>query len=151
MIDWSISLPDQVVVTGTSSGLGQESARLLLDVGVRVYGVDVAEAAVDLGKSEAFTEVRGSVTEVATWQEVIAALHADAPAGVASLGFVGAAAVLDVGILDDEDVAVWRRAWEINVLGNVVALQALLPLLTAADHGPAVPGTSGNAPVRGHT
>ena len=83
MIDWSISLPDQVVVTGTSSGLGQETARLLLDAGVRVYGVDVAEAAVDLGKSEAFTEVRGSVTEVATWQEVIAALHADAPAGVA--------------------------------------------------------------------
>ena len=112
MIDWSIRLPDQVVVTGTSSGLGQETARLLLDAGVRVYGVDVAEAAVDLGKSDAFTEVRGSVIEVATWHEVIAALHADAPAGVASLGFVGAAAVLDVGILDDEDMAVWRRAWE---------------------------------------
>jgi NAD(P)-dependent dehydrogenase (short-subunit alcohol dehydrogenase family) len=145
MIDWSIRLPDQVVVTGTSSGLGQETARLLLDAGVRVYGVDVAEAAVDLGKSDAFTEVRGSVTEVATWHEVIAALHADAPAGVASLGFVGAAAVLDVGILDDEDMAVWRRAWDINVLGNVVALQALLPLLTAADHGAAVAVSSVNA------
>ena len=136
MIDWSIRLPDQVVVTGTSSGLGQETARLLLDAGVRVYGVDVAEAAVDLGKSETFTEIRGSVTEAATWHEVIAALHADAPAGVASLGFVGAAAVLDVGILDDEDMAVWRRAWEINVLGNVVALQALLPLLTRPTTAP---------------
>jgi 2,3-dihydro-2,3-dihydroxybenzoate dehydrogenase len=145
MIDWSIPLPDQVVVTGSASGLGQETARLLLDAGVRVYGVDVAEAPADLTKADTFTEVRGDVTAAATWQGVVEALRADAPAGVASLGFVGAAAVLDVGILDDEDVAVWRRAWEINVLGNVVALQALLPLLEAADHGAVVAVSSVNA------
>ena len=141
MIDWSIALPDQVVVTGTASGLGQEMARLLLDAGVRVYGVDVMAA--ELVGTGSFTEVRGSVTEPATWRDVVDALHADGP--VTSLGIVGAAAVLDVGILDDEDPAVWRRAWEINLLGNVVALQALLPLLEAAEHGAVVAVSSVNA------
>jgi NAD(P)-dependent dehydrogenase (short-subunit alcohol dehydrogenase family) len=145
VIDWTIALPDQVVVTGTASGLGEQTARLLLDTGVRVYGVDVAGAAADLTKADGFTEIRGSVTEAATWSGVVDTLRADAPDGVASLGFVGAAAVLDVGILDDEDPAVWRRAWEINVLGNVVALQALLPLLTAAEHGAVVAVSSVNA------
>ena len=145
MIDWTIALPDQVVVTGTASGLGEETARLLLDAGVRVYGVDVAEAATDLTKADTFTEIRGSVTETATWRGVVTALHVDAPGGVTSLGFVGAAAILDVGILDDEDPAVWRRAWEINVLGNVVALQALLPLLETAEHGAVVAVSSVNA------
>jgi 2,3-dihydro-2,3-dihydroxybenzoate dehydrogenase len=139
MIDWSIPLPDQVVVTGTASGLGQETARLLLDAGVRVYGVDVAEAS-ELTEVDGFTGIRGDVTDAGTWREVVTALGP-----VTSLGFVGAAAVLDVGILDDEDPAVWRRAWEINVLGNVVALQALLPLLEAADHGAVVAVSSVNA------
>jgi NAD(P)-dependent dehydrogenase (short-subunit alcohol dehydrogenase family) len=115
-------------------------------VGVRVYGVDVAGAAEDLTKADTFTEIRGSVTEAETWRQAIAALRADAPHGeVASLGYVGAAAVLDVGILDNEDVAVWRKAWEVNVLGNVVALQALLPLLTNAAHGSVVAVSSVNA------
>jgi len=145
VIDWTIALPDQVVVTGTASGLGEETARLLLDVGVRVYGVDVADPAADLSKADAFTAVRGSVTEAGTWRDVVDALQADAAAGVTALGFVGAAAVLDVGILDDEDSAVWRRAWEINVLGNVIALQALLPLLESAEHGAVVAVSSVNA------
>jgi NAD(P)-dependent dehydrogenase (short-subunit alcohol dehydrogenase family) len=139
MIDWSIPLPDQVVVTATASGLGQQTARLLLDAGVRVYGVDVAEAP-ELAEADTFTGIRGDVTDAGTWRKVVAALGP-----VTSLGFVGAAAVLDVGILDDEDPAVWRRAWEINVLGNVVALQALLPLLEAAEHGAVVAVSSVNA------
>jgi 2,3-dihydro-2,3-dihydroxybenzoate dehydrogenase len=146
VIDWTITLPEQVVVTGTASGLGEETARLLLDNGVRVYGVDVAEAGGDLTKADAFTEIRGSVTEHDTWRQVVTAVSADAPDGVvASLGYVGAAAVLDVGTLDGENLAVWRRAWEINVLGNVVALQALLPLLTSAEHASVVAVSSVNA------
>jgi hypothetical protein len=31
---------------------------------------------------------------------------------VVSLGYVGTAAVLDIGILGDEDAALWRRAWK---------------------------------------
>ncbi|WP_432565453.1 SDR family NAD(P)-dependent oxidoreductase [Kineococcus sp. SYSU DK003] len=146
MIDWTIQVPDQVVVTGTASGLGQEVARLLTDLGVRVYGVDVATAADDLGSRDTFTQVHGSVTDSRTWQSVMHEVQADAAGGtVRSLGFVGAAAVLDVGVLDTEDLALWRKAWEINVLGNVMALQALLPLLSRADHAAVVAVSSVNA------
>ncbi|MBK1787181.1 SDR family NAD(P)-dependent oxidoreductase [Prauserella cavernicola] len=144
MIDWTIPLPDQVVVTGTASGLGEETARLLLSAGVRVYGVDLAGAADDLCKNELFSSLPGSVTEATTWSRVLDAVRSDVTAP-RSLGFVGAAAVLDVGILDDEDPAVWRKAWEVNVLGNVIALQALLPLLATAEHGAVVAVSSVNA------
>ena len=36
MTEWKLALPDQVVVTGTSSGLGLAMARLLTSTGVRV-------------------------------------------------------------------------------------------------------------------
>ena len=78
MIDWTIGLPEQVVVTGTASGLGHECARLLTDAGVRVFGVDVAEAGGELTKADTFSEVRGSVTEPHTWGHVIAAVDASA-------------------------------------------------------------------------
>ena len=62
-----------------------------------------------------------------------------------SLGYVGAAAVLDVGVLAHEDMAVWQRTWEVNVLGNVLALRELLPLLTSAEYAAVVAVSSINA------
>ena len=134
MIDWTIGLPEQVVVTGTASGLGHECARLLTDAGVRVIGVDVAEPGEELAKADTFTAIRGSITEAQTWENVIAAVDGSAR----SLGFVAAAAILDVGVLGSEDIAIWRRAWEVNVLGNIVGLTTLMPLLTQAEHASVV-------------
>jgi hypothetical protein len=57
MIDWTISLPDQVAVTGTASGLGEALARMLLESGVRVVDVDVDEPAADLTGAASFTEI----------------------------------------------------------------------------------------------
>ena len=148
MTEWKLALPDQVVVTGTSSGLGLAMARLLTSTGVRVYGVDTADPPPDLANLETFRAVRGSVTDAGTWRRAIAALTADAPDGVVSLGYVGAAAVLDVGVLAHEDMAVWQRTWEVNVLGNVLALRELLPLLTSAEYAAVVAVSSINAAVR---
>jgi NAD(P)-dependent dehydrogenase (short-subunit alcohol dehydrogenase family) len=145
MTEWKLALPDQVVVTGTSSGLGLAMARLLTSTGVRVYGVDTADPPPDLANLKTFTAVRGSVTDAGTWRRAIAALTADAPDGVVSLGYVGAAAVLDVGVLAHEDMAVWQRTWEVNVLGNVLALRELLPLLTSAEYAAVVAVSSINA------
>ena len=145
MTEWKLALPEQVVVTGTSSGLGKEIALLLTSTGVSVYGVDTAAPAEDLASTGNFTVVQGSVTDTGTWRRTIAAVMAGAPGGVVSLGYVGSAAVLDVGVLGDEDIAVWRRTWEVNVLGNVLALQELLPLLTSARYAAVVAVSSVNA------
>jgi NAD(P)-dependent dehydrogenase (short-subunit alcohol dehydrogenase family) len=145
MTEWKLALPEQVVVTGTSSGLGREIARLLTSTGVSVYGVDTAAPAQDLASTGNFTVVQGSVTDTGTWRHTIAAVKAGARGRVVSLGYVGSAAVLDVGVLGDEDIAVWRRTWEVNVLGNVLALQELLPLLTSASYAAVVAVSSVNA------
>jgi NAD(P)-dependent dehydrogenase (short-subunit alcohol dehydrogenase family) len=50
MTEWKLALPDQVVITGTSSGLGLAMARLLTSTGVRVYGVDAADPAAGPGQ-----------------------------------------------------------------------------------------------------
>jgi NAD(P)-dependent dehydrogenase (short-subunit alcohol dehydrogenase family) len=73
------------------------------------------------------------------------AVGGGAPEGVGSLGYVGAAAVLDVGVLGHEDMAVWQHTWEVNVLGSVLALRELLPLLTSAAYIAVVAVSSVNA------
>jgi NAD(P)-dependent dehydrogenase (short-subunit alcohol dehydrogenase family) len=78
MTEWKLALPEQVVVTGTSSGLGREIARLLTSAGVSVYGVDTAAPAEDLASTANFTVVQGSVTDTGTWRHTIAAVTAGA-------------------------------------------------------------------------
>ena len=131
MIAWTIDLPDTVVVTGTASGLGQEVARQLLDCKVNVIGVDLAEPDGELSGS--YTHVAGSVSVEDTWHTVRG--HIDTSDG---LGYVGSAAMLAVGTLLDETTDVWRQSWEVNVLGNIMALRNLLPLMVNAPHAAVV-------------
>ena len=111
MTSWTLDLPNRVVVTGTASGLGQECAKSLLRAGVQVLGVDIAAADTELTAHAAYDHVQGSVADPDLWQTVTNRLD-----GSTTLGFIGAAAILDVGVLETEDTAIWRRAWEINVL-----------------------------------
>ncbi|OZF01293.1 SDR family oxidoreductase [Rhodococcus sp. 14-2686-1-2] len=126
MSTWTVDLPDTVVVSGTGSGLGHEIAQQLLDCGVHVVGVDLTAAA-DTAQHENYQHVQGSVSDPQTWDEVRAAAES-----TGSLGYVGSAAILKVGTIIDEDLDTWRSSWEVNVLGNVLALRALLPLMIAA-------------------
>ncbi|KWX25287.1 hypothetical protein AFM11_03050 [Mycolicibacterium wolinskyi] len=135
---WTIGLPDTVVVTGTASGLGHEIARQLLDCGATVVGVDLAAPDDDLGSP--YTHVQGSVSSEQTWQTVQEHLS---PAD--TLGYVGSAAMLAVGTVLDENIEVWRTSWEVNVLGNVLAVRSLLPLMAETGRGAVVAVSSVDA------
>ena len=37
----------RVLITGTSSGIGKETAKLFLDKGYEVYGIDIKESVID--------------------------------------------------------------------------------------------------------
>ena len=138
----ALALPDIVVVTGAASGLGHDFCRLLLDCGVRVIGVDLSEAQPDLAEREGYVHVAGDVAGPETWSQVGAAIDAG-PHG--SLGLVTSAAILDVGSVLDATPAIVERAMKVNVLGTVLAFQAVLPRMIAQGGGSIVAVASVNA------
>jgi NAD(P)-dependent dehydrogenase (short-subunit alcohol dehydrogenase family) len=138
MKNWALQLPDTVVVTGTASGLGQEIGRQLLQCGVTVIGVDLH--APDPHPHDDYQHVEGSVDSPATWEKVKDRI--DPSAGI---GYMGSAAMLKVGTLLDESIDTWRKSWEVNVLGNILALRTLLPVMVAAPHASVVAVSSVDA------
>jgi 3-oxoacyl-[acyl-carrier protein] reductase len=140
-----LGLRDRVcIVTGSTGGIGLETARLLADEGARV---------VTSGRSEAprvgeALHVRGDLGDPAA----PAALVAEA---VARLGGVDAL-VNNVGVayqarfeeLDDEQ---WESMWNLNVMSALRAIRAALPHLRAAGHGAIVnvSSTAGKRPSTG--
>ncbi len=145
MASVSLDLPDIVVVTGTASGLGAECAMLLGRSGATVVGVDVASPTREVTELPGYRHVLGNVADQATWEAVLAAVDDAGWTRSSSLGFLGSAAILHVGMLLEEDLAVWERTWQVNVMGNVLALRALLPRLVESSRGSAVVVTSVNA------
>ncbi len=123
-------LPATVVVTGTGGdGLGAVTARLLAAAGTRVIGVDLAPVEEYAG----YSHVQGDVTAQETWDAVLAAL--DGAGATGRLGLVTSAAYLEVGTVLDLDLDVWRKTYEINVIGTVLGMKALLPRMIDARDG----------------
>lgn len=120
-----------VVITGASTGIGWAAAKLLLDRGFRVFGSVRKTADADRLKSEFgpnFTPLLFDVTDEAAVQaaarEVRAALNGETLAGlVNNAGIAVAGPVLQLAA--DE----FRRQFEVNVIGPVIATQAFGPLL----------------------
>jgi NAD(P)-dependent dehydrogenase (short-subunit alcohol dehydrogenase family) len=120
-----------VVVTGVSSGIGHAIARMLLDKGFRVFGsvrkpADAERLQAEFGAH--FTPLVFDVTDEtairAAADQVRAVLGGETLAGlVNNAGIAVAGAVLDLPA--DE----FRRQFEVNVIGPIVATQAFAPLL----------------------
>ncbi|UYO50946.1 SDR family oxidoreductase [Rhodopseudomonas palustris] len=120
-----------IVITGVSTGIGHAIARMLLDKGFRVFGSvrkhsDAERLIVELGSG--FTPLVFDVTDEAAVRaaadEVRAALDGETLAGlVNNAGIAVAGPVLDLPA--DE----FRRQFEVNVIGPILATQAFGPLL----------------------
>lgn len=130
MTEWSVEVPEAVVVTGTSSGLGLECATKLLKAGSTVIGVDLGDAPAELEGQERYRHFQRSTTDQQTWDSVAGFLTETQPR---SMGYIGCAAILNTGFLEEESLDSWRKTWEVNVLGNVMALKTLMPVFTSAE------------------
>lgn len=125
------ALPDTVLVTGASSGLGTSVCRLLLEAGVKTIGIDLGRAQASLA-NEKYTHIRGDVTGDAVWAEVDRLIRDRAPP---SLGLITSAAILEVGTILDFDVAALNRTMAVNFTGTALAFKALLPHMIERQSG----------------
>jgi NAD(P)-dependent dehydrogenase (short-subunit alcohol dehydrogenase family) len=110
---------DLAVVTGAGSGVGRSVATILRSRGVDVVGVDTSP-----DESLDVSWVEGDVAANSTWNAVLAAC-AERERGATLL--VINAAVVHVGSVLDLGDAEWQHTLEVNLLGGVRAMRALLP------------------------
>jgi NAD(P)-dependent dehydrogenase (short-subunit alcohol dehydrogenase family) len=129
-----------VVITGTSTGIGWGTAKVLLERGFRVFGSvrkqeDAERLQAEFGAN--FTpllfDVTNEVEVLAAAREVRAELEGETLAGlVNNAGIAVAGPVLELSA--DE----FRRQMDVNVIGPIITTQAFGPLLGADPslHGP---------------
>jgi len=143
---------DTVIVTGSSTGLGLESALQLAGRGFRVFatvrdpharpavlqaaadrGVELEVIGLDLADPDGIESAVGSVV--------------DATGGV--YGLVNNGGVGLRGAVEDSSEAEIRRVFETNVLGTIAVTKAVLPHMRAAGSGRIVTVTSVGGRVPG--
>jgi NAD(P)-dependent dehydrogenase (short-subunit alcohol dehydrogenase family) len=120
-------------VTGAASGIGRATAGALRQGGTVVIGVDLADAPEELAADAAVDWVRGDVASPETWDQVTAACGERDPEGADCL--VTSAATLVVAPFLETSLDDWRRLHEVNVLGVVRGMQALLPAMLERGSG----------------
>jgi len=121
------------LVTGASRGIGESIALALARHGARVYaGVRSAEDQERLAAAaETITAVRLDVCEPADIKAVAALIEADR--GAAGLDvLVNNAGVLALAPIEHVGLDELRHLLEVNVVGQVAVIQAVLPMLRRA-------------------
>ena len=115
------------IVTGAASGIGEGIAQRLLERGASVVLGDLDASRLDATAARLEDERPGRVAHVAgdaADAEHVAALVAAAPGDV-DLYVANAGVFRGFGL--DVDDADWSLAWDVNVMGQVRAAQALVP------------------------
>jgi NAD(P)-dependent dehydrogenase (short-subunit alcohol dehydrogenase family) len=131
-----------VVVTGASTGIGHASAKLLIATGFRVFGsvrnkADADRVSKELGPN--FTPLLFDVTDEQAVKNAASQVRA-ALGGETLAGLVNNAGVWVQGPMLEVPVIDFRRQLEINVVGQVIVLQAFAPMLGA---DPSLKGSPG--------
>jgi NAD(P)-dependent dehydrogenase (short-subunit alcohol dehydrogenase family) len=145
-----------IVITGTSTGIGHASAKVLLGHGFRVFGSVRKQADADRLQAEFganFVPLVFDVTDEAAVNAAAAGVRA-ALNGETLAGLVNNAGIAVSGPLLELSVDDFRRQMNVNVIGPVISTKAFGPLLGAdkALKGPpgrivmisSVAGTNGN-------
>ena len=120
-----------VVVTGTSTGIGWGTAKVLIAHGLRVFGsvrktADAERLAVELG--DAFVPLLFDVTDELAVQAAAAQVRA-ALNGEKLAGLVNNAGVAVAGPLLDLPTEAFRHQIEVNLTGVVITTKAFAPLV----------------------
>jgi NAD(P)-dependent dehydrogenase (short-subunit alcohol dehydrogenase family) len=129
-----------VVITGTSTGIGWGTAKVLLERGFRVFGSVRRQEDADRLKDEFganFTPLMFDVTDEAQARAAARDVRAELE-GETLAGLVNNAGIAVAGPVLELSADEFRRQMDVNVIGPIIATQAFGPLLGADPslHGP---------------
>jgi NAD(P)-dependent dehydrogenase (short-subunit alcohol dehydrogenase family) len=117
------------VVTGASSGIGEACALRLDSLGFRVFAGVRKPVDGDALKSKASERLTPVILDVTSEESIAGAVRMVGDVPLA--GLVNNAGIIVAGPLELVPMAMWRKQFEVNVLGQVAVTQAFLPLLRA--------------------
>jgi NADP-dependent 3-hydroxy acid dehydrogenase YdfG len=128
-----MSAREYAVITGASSGIGAATARLLASNGYHVIAAArrterLAALAAEDQNIEAFTL---DVTK----QESIDSLTKHLQAKPVSILINCAGGAFDSDPINDSDPEIWKKTYDINVVGSVRMVKAMTPLMQAFGRG----------------
>ena len=130
-----LGLRDRVcIVTGSTAGIGRETARLLAEEGAKVVVSGRSPETVERARSElgAALGVAGDLAEAAAPAELVRRTVAELGRVDCLVNNVGLAVQASFDELSDED---WDSMWQLNVMSYVRSIQAVLPVMRERGFG----------------
>jgi 3-oxoacyl-[acyl-carrier protein] reductase len=133
------------VITGSTEGIGRETARLLAEEGARVVTSGRRDQGPGVGE---VLHVPADLSQGGGPREVIATAGSQVGPVEVLVNNVGFAEIRSFEELTDED---WEQLWQINVMSYVRAIQAVLPGMRERGFGRIVnvSSTAGKRPSTG--
>jgi 3-oxoacyl-[acyl-carrier protein] reductase len=133
------------VVTGSTEGIGRETARLLAEEGARVVTSGRRESGPGVGEA---VHVTVDLSQPGAPREVIDTAESQVGPVEILVNNVGFAEIRSFEDLTDED---WEQLWQLNVMSYVRAIQAVLPGMRERGFGRIVnvSSTAGKRPSTG--
>jgi 3-oxoacyl-[acyl-carrier protein] reductase len=141
-----LGLRDRVcVVTGSTEGIGLETARLLAEEGARVVTCGRRDAAPDVGEA---LHVACDLSRPEAPAELVARAEREVGPVDVLVNNVGFAEIRDFDELTEEN---WADLWQLNVMSYIRAIQAVLPGMRERGFGRIVnvSSTAGKRPSTG--
>ena len=146
-----LGLDDRVsIVTGSTAGIGLETARLLADEGARVVVTGRDEERVERARAEvgAALGVAADLSRREAPAVLVERVAAELGPVQVLVNNVGVAYQRSFEELEEAD---WEELWQLNVMSYVRAIRAVLPSMREAGHGAIVnvSSTAGKRPSGG--
>ncbi len=123
-----------IIITGVSTGIGRATAKVFLKANYRVFGsVRKPEDALNLSESEGgnFQPLVFDITDEQKVIEAAQSVEEQLQEGERISGLVNNAGIALGGPLEQLDLKVLRKQFEVNVIGTLAVTKAFLPLLKA--------------------
>ncbi|CAN2234096.1 SDR family oxidoreductase [Candidatus Planktophila versatilis] len=128
-----MSAREYAVITGASSGIGAATARLLASNGYHV--IAAARRADRLAALAAEDQNIEAFTLDVTKQESIDSLTKHVQGKPVSILINCAGGAFDAAAINDSEPEIWKKTYDINVVGSVRMVKAMTPLMQAFGHG----------------